>query len=170
VRALARRAAGAIGDRDEVRCERLQALDRFPQDLLHALVLGREELERHADLAHARHETAGALSDVHQAAPRLAGTAISARASRASHSDTAIFTSEPGSGPSCLCITGSRPAAVIHCVTVSGTKPSRRWAYCSRKNSCSCGAKSTTSRRPPGRSTRAASRIARAPSSRKCST
>ncbi len=38
----------------------------------------------------------------------------------------------------------------------------RRCACSSRRNSRSCGAKSTTSSRPPGRSTRAASRIARA--------
>ena len=37
VRALARRAAGAVGDRDEIRRERRQALDRLPQDLLHLL-------------------------------------------------------------------------------------------------------------------------------------
>ena len=49
----------------------------------------------------------------------------------------------------------------IHCVTVSAAKPSRRWACSSRRNSRSCGAKSTTSSRPPGRSTRAASRMAR---------
>ena len=61
--------------------------------------------------------------------------------------------SVPGSGASDLCSTGSRPDDVIHCDTVSRAKPSRRCANCSRRNSCSCGA-STTSSRPPGRPTR----------------
>ena len=92
------------------------------------------------------------------------------RGSRASQSDTAILPSEPGSGDRLRCSVTSRPAARHPLRHRLGAKPRRRWACSSRRNSRSCGAKSTTSSRPPGASTRAASRIARAPSSRKCST
>ena len=51
VRALARRAAGAVGDGDELRAQRRQPLDRRPQRRLHLLRLGREELEGDVDLA-----------------------------------------------------------------------------------------------------------------------
>ena len=49
VRALARRAAGAIGHRDIARTKRLEPPDRAPQRLLHRRRLGREELERDVD-------------------------------------------------------------------------------------------------------------------------
>jgi hypothetical protein len=48
VRALARRAAGAVGHRDEGRIQRGQAGDGLPQALFHRRRLGREELERDA--------------------------------------------------------------------------------------------------------------------------
>ena len=43
--ALAGRAVGAVGDRDEARRQRRQPLDRLPQRLLHLRIAGREELE-----------------------------------------------------------------------------------------------------------------------------
>src|SRR3546814_19209493 len=46
VGALAGRAAGAIGDRDEARRERLQRLPRLPHGLLHLLRPGRDAFER----------------------------------------------------------------------------------------------------------------------------
>ena len=49
VRALARRTAGAVGDGDEPRADRLEAADGLPQALFHLVRLGRKELERHAD-------------------------------------------------------------------------------------------------------------------------
>ncbi len=71
------------------------------------------------------------------------------------------------SGAIFLCSVTSRSAAASHCETVSGAKPRRRCACSSRRNSRSCGAKSITSRRPPGTCARErASLIARAPSSR----
>ena len=49
MRALARRAAGAVGHRDEIRRKRREPRDRLPEILLHLLGLGRKELERDAD-------------------------------------------------------------------------------------------------------------------------
>src|ERR1700744_4790368 len=43
--ALAGRPAGAVGPRDEIWFERLQAIDRFPQAVLHLGGLRREELK-----------------------------------------------------------------------------------------------------------------------------
>jgi hypothetical protein len=47
VSARASRAVGTVSHRHEARLQRRQAFDRSPQCLLHRLVLGREELERH---------------------------------------------------------------------------------------------------------------------------
>ena len=169
VGALARRAAGAIGDGNEIRLKRRQPADRLPQRLLHLRGFGRKEFERHADAARlAGIDEAAFTRRVHQATSRVFGVASTMRGSRASQSETVILPCGPGA-IGCWRTT-SRPAASSHCVTVSGAKPSRRWACSSRRNSRSCGAKSTTSSRPPGRSTRTASRMARALSSRKCST
>src|SRR6185436_1908464 len=114
-----RRTAGAVGDRNEVRRQRAQTLDRLPEILLHLLGLGREELERHTDRHHATSRTS---------------LATWTRVSRPSQSETAILPSEPGSGGRLRCSVASRPAAAIHCVTVSGAKPKRRWACSSRRN------------------------------------
>ena len=51
VRALAGRAAGAVGDRDEGGIERLEPPDRAPQGFFHGRGPRREELERHVDVA-----------------------------------------------------------------------------------------------------------------------
>ena len=53
VRALTRRAARTVGDRDKLGAERRQSLDRGPQRLFHLLGLGREEFERHFDFTRA---------------------------------------------------------------------------------------------------------------------
>src|SRR5215468_8340406 len=170
VRALPGRSPGPVGDGDEGGRERRKPRYRLPQGPFHLLGFGWKELEGDAHAAPLLREAAGArLGDgLHQATSRRPASAR--RGSWASHRDTAILPSEPGSGARLLCTTPSSPACSIHCVTVSGGKPSRRWAYSSRRNSSSCGAKSTTSSRPWGRNTRAASRMARPPSSRKCST
>ena len=65
VGALARRAAGAIGDRDEVRPQRREALDRFPERILHLVRLRWEELERDADADAAVAAGAHEISDHH---------------------------------------------------------------------------------------------------------
>jgi hypothetical protein len=49
VRALARRSARAVGDRNEAGPQRRQALERGPQLLVHLFVLGREEFETDGD-------------------------------------------------------------------------------------------------------------------------
>ena len=54
----------------------------------------------------------------------------------------------------------SRPASANHSAICRSEKPSRRCACSSRRNSSACGAKSTITSRPAGRSSRAASRIA----------
>ena len=51
VGALSGRSAGAVGDRDEARLQRLEGLDRLPQRLLHLLRLRREEFEADLDVA-----------------------------------------------------------------------------------------------------------------------
>ena len=162
VGALARRAAGAVGHRDEIRLERREPCDRFPERLLHLRGFRREKFERDVQMRRARagvDEAARRAARSSRHLARLPAARSTMRGSRASQSDTAILPSGPG-GKVC-CRSTSRPAASSHCVTVSAAKPSRRWACSSRKNSRSCGAKSTTSSRPPGRSTRAASRMAR---------
>ena len=169
VRALARRAARAVRDRDEIRPQGAKPLDRVPQRALHLVGLRREELERDVDARMPTWRLARTKS------PTI--TQLLARTTRARGADRAratatrqSFRPSSGSGGSTRCSATSRPAALIHCATVSGAKPRRRCACSSRRNSRSCGAKSTTSSRPCGRSVRAASAIARAPSSRKCST
>src|SRR5262249_37870077 len=182
VGALAGRTAGAVGHRHEIGFERREPGDGFPKGLFHLLGLRREELGGDADaaLGAGAHEAAGARLGIHQATSRSGataagaaaadGSAIARRVSRPSQSETAILPSEAGSGASVCCRTRSRPAAFSHWLTVSAANPRRRWACASRRNSRSWGAKSMTSSRPPGRSTRAASAIARPPSSRKCRT
>jgi hypothetical protein len=51
VRPLARRAACAVSDRNEARLQRRERLDRIPELCVHLFRLGREEFERHADIA-----------------------------------------------------------------------------------------------------------------------
>ena len=68
VGALARRAAGAVGDRHEVRPQRREPLDRLPQRALHLFGLRREELERHADAGRAD-MAAGTFDVTHHATP-----------------------------------------------------------------------------------------------------
>ena len=152
VGALARRAAGAIGDRDEVRRQRRQPLDRLPQRSSPSPrpSAGRTRTRRRCGACRGMKRLAR-MSDVHHATSRVAGdrhqrAGVARQPQR--HRDLAVGA---GLGRQSSCASPARgPAAVIHCVTVSGAKPSRRWACCSRRNSSSCGAKSTTSRRPPG--------------------
>ena len=77
VGALARRAAGAVGHRDEIGLERRQPRDRLPQRLLHLLGLRREELERDADAALVAGVTKRLRADggAHHATSRAAGAA-----------------------------------------------------------------------------------------------
>ena len=122
VRALARRAAGAIGDRDEVRLQRREPRDRLPQRLLHLRGLRRKEFERDARCGAApRAKAAGARRTVHQATSRV-GAASAMRGSRASQSETAILPSGRLRRQSLRARRhrGRRPSS--HCVTVSARK------------------------------------------------
>ena len=97
VGALARRAAGAIGDGDEIRLERRQPADRLPQRLLHLRGFRRKEFERHADAARrAGIDEAAGTRSVHHATSRVFGAASTMRGSRASQSETAILPCGPG--------------------------------------------------------------------------
>ena len=98
VRALARRAAGAIGHRHEPGLQRLEPPDRRPQRLLHLLRLGREELEGDVDVAVAEQAAAALLGAVHlkQSAPACARfyrfcAAAAACGRAATHTDTVSF-------------------------------------------------------------------------------
>src|SRR5262245_18885722 len=130
VRALARRSAGAVGDRDEVGAQRRKPCDRFPKRRFHLLGLGWKEFERDVDAARAAillaalKETARTRKQLrfHQATSRATGCASTMRGSRPIQSETAILPSEPGSGARFCSSTTSRPAAFIHCVTVSAAK------------------------------------------------
>ncbi len=169
VRALARRAAGAIGDRDEIRLQAAQAARSPPTAPAPCprFWAERTRTRRGCRAARRSHEAARAVALI---TPPRALPARRARCADRARARARPRSCLPARAARFCCRTRSRPAASSHCVTVSAAKPSRRWACSSRRNSRSCGAKSTTSSRPPGRSTRAASRIARALSSRKCST
>ena len=150
VRALARRAAGAVGHRDEIGRAAAQAARPPPRDCvsISSVFGGKNSNETRIGRAITPPPRTIAPSGCADRG-RARATPRSCRRSRA-----------PAAG--CGAMVMSRPAAVIHCATVSAAKPRRRCACSSRRNSRSCGAKSTTSRRPDGASTRAASRIARA--------
>ena len=172
VGALAGRAAGAVGDRDEVRRERREPRDRLPQGLLHLLGLRREELEGDAD-ARVRGCGSGWRAAAVRAPSRdlARGRRCTMRGSRASQSDTAILPSESRLRRQAAdATTPSRPACSSHCVTVSGAKPSRRWRVLVAQEFELVRREIDHQQPAAGRSTRAASRIARPPSSRKCST
>ena len=124
VGALARRAAGAIGHRDEIRPQRREPLDRLPQRLLHLLGLRRKELERDADRARRRRlaQRLGAWR-VHSRnlacdgrRSRGAGRARATARRRSCRPMPAPAAATVGAAPT------SSPAAVIHCVTVSGAE------------------------------------------------
>ena len=78
VRAFARRAAGAIRDRDEFRTQRCKARDRRPQRLFHLFRFRRKELEAGDDVARSK-QFAFALVDLgHQRAScRVPAAAVS---------------------------------------------------------------------------------------------
>src|SRR5579862_282740 len=158
VGALARAAAGAVGDGDKGRLERLQAFDCLPQRLFRFVGLGRREFER--DVKRAR-----VGDEVFEAHAALAFLLLALSASQS-------FTVSSSFAPLVMAsdATGVRPAAANQPCTSRSAKPRRRCAKSVRRNSSSCGAKSAISKRPPSRITRAASITAACGSSRKCST
>ncbi len=100
--ALAGRAAGAVGHRDEIRRQRRQPRDRLPQRLLHLRRLRREEFERDMQPA----SVAGAASGL-----RAAGSSrhLAARpVAPARCADRARATATPRS---CLPVRAARSAA-----------------------------------------------------------
>ena len=85
VGALARRTAGAVGDRHEVRPQRREPLDGLPERALHLVGLRREELER-ARGGGVPPAAAGTLDGGQLLTPTLRADATTARrGSRASH-------------------------------------------------------------------------------------
>ncbi len=173
VRALARRAAGAVGHRDEIRRQRRQPLDRLPQRLAPSppCWAGRIRTTRRCGCSAT---TSGwREADACITPPRACSASPrSARAYRAPATATPrSCPSEPGSGGRLLCITGSSPAAAIHCVITSPAQSRDGDAHAARAG---IRARAARNRRPAdGRpaATRARLRFtARAPSSRKCST
>src|SRR5262249_44799173 len=152
-----------------------QPPDRAPQRLLHPLRGRREELERDVDISFADQPAAALLDLLHHAvlsslcsSPVIASVAAGRRAT---HSDTVSFPfCEAALGASSRVSTTSAPQSAHHCAICGPAKPKRSCAYSSRRNSSSWGAKSTIMSRPPGESTRTASRTARCGSLMKCST
>ena len=172
VRALARRAAGAVGDRDEVGRERRQPRDRFPQRLLHLLGLRREELERDADAASvAGVEAAGARrrrssGDLQRGRLRQQQAADRARARARPRSCRRRRAPAPGFGAAPR--RGRRPSS-----TASPSRAQSR-AGDGRARRAGTRGRAARNRRPaaarPGAARARPPWIARAPSSRKCST
>src|SRR5690242_12217227 len=160
VRALAGRAAGAVGHGEESGLERRETLDRLPQGALGRLGLGRRELER--DLQPLR-AAGGEFDEVHRVAPcvTVAARLLRCGASR-SPRQMPVIRRRPGK---CNGSSGLRPALRSQPCTWLSAKPRWTWA-CSRFSSTrSWGEKSTTSTTPPGFTTRAASASAAAGSS-----
>ena len=169
--ALAGRAAGAIGDRDELRRQRRQPLDRLPQGLLHLLGrwagrtrtrrgcggrCGMKRLARSGGVHHAtsrarqRHQRAGVAREPQR------------------HRDLAVGARLRREAACAAPARARRPSSIA--------SPSRAQSRAGDGRTARAGipAHAARSRPPaaarPGRSTRAASWMARAPSSRKCST
>src|SRR3984893_9495491 len=178
VRALTGRAARPIGHRHKTRGQRFEAPHHLPQPLLHFSCLRRKEFEGDAWRAGveiaarvggeqaARSAIGSPLAEVlgHQWSS-LSSTA-SGTVSRKSLTNSGgaevgraavQMTTVNGSPASRRGGAESRPAASHHSTTSTSAKPRRRWACSSRRNSSECGAKSTSTRNPFGRNTRAAS-------------
>ena len=124
VRALARRAAGAVGHRHEARLQRLEPPDRRPQRLLHLLRLGREELEGDVDVAVADQPAAAFLGPCPSRSIRSSlrslrrcAAASPAAGRPASHIDTVSLPppSSPAGARSRRLAARSRPQSSSHC-------------------------------------------------------
>ena len=152
VGALARRAVRAVGDRDEARRERREPLDRRPQRLLHRRVVRRKELEGHRDGPPA---TAGSRTRRHAShSSRMSLRLCRIRCTQAAASSARIPPSRPA-GAARRC----RPAA---CASTAGHRARASRAAAPADCRPSRGPRARRSprpatRRPPGRSTRAAS-------------
>ena len=116
VRALARRAAGAIGHRDEIGRERRQARDRPPTACfsISSVFGGKNSNETRMRRAPCACRAGWRAERVHHATSRD-GRRAAMRGSRASQSETRDLACA-GSGASVSCVTTSRPAASSHCV------------------------------------------------------
>ena len=179
VRALARRAAGAVGDRDELAGAAAPAARRalHSASSIFSVLGGKNSKETSispAPSSRLLRSDATAITGLLQGAGSrrfvlVAPPPAGARRARATRSS--LRPGAPAAGRQialAAAARGRRPSA--------SAPPARRRSRAgraharSRKNSRSCGAKSTISSRPPGASTRAASRMASAGSDRKCST
>src|SRR6202007_2143889 len=143
-------------------------LDDLPQPQLHLGCFGWEELKRDArrtgiEIGHrVGGEQAAGLPEVlrHQRsslASSVSGTSSCKFPVKTRERCAVQITTVSGSPGSRRGGTPCRPAALHHSATSLSVKPSRRWACSSRRNSSEWGAKSTSTKTPPGRTTRAAS-------------
>src|SRR5262249_18752201 len=148
---------GAIGHRNEIGIEGAELFDRLPERTLQGFSLGREKFERNRKRAHI-------ANSFWPSWPCSSLTFVSA-----SLSADQIFTVRAAfSRGAKVTMLVTRAPAALHQVSISPSlKPRRRCACFSRRNSRSCGAKSTINKRPPGFKSRTVSATARAGSERK---
>ena len=128
--AFARRAAGAIGDRNEIGFQRGEPAIESQSDCSHLRGLRRKELERNAEAA--RPPVKRLARGIIITPPRVSKVARAGCADRGRAIAIPRSSFRPGRQVSWR--NTSRPAPSSHCVTASGAKPSRRWACSSRKN------------------------------------
>src|SRR4051794_20055105 len=170
-RALAGRAAGAAGYRDEARRGAGEQLEVAPEAPLRLGRAGREDLDRELDLWHGRpgpgRRDRLAIRNRHAASLRSALSLSSPAAAGRRALQITTVSSAPGSrtGGS-----GDSRSSASHVAISASANPSRRCARSCRSRSSPCAARSTTTSRPPGASTRAASASTRTGSSAKWST
>ena len=140
VGALARRAAGAVGDRDEGRVERLEPPRRLPQVRLHLRRLRREELERDAD-RRARPARAGRAwrASGELRVGFLKSVRNDARVLGDPQRDRQLAGFAGRRGRPASTATAARPASARKPSISASGKPSRRWAKSVRRNSCVMG-------------------------------
>ena len=129
VRALARRAARAVGHRHEARPQRLEPADRRPQRLLHLLRLGREEFEGDVDVAIADQPAAALLVLVDHRDPlqllRCPASAAprSRRPRRQPQRHGELVAAIPAAPAPDRAASAPRPQSASHCSTCGAGEP-----------------------------------------------
>src|SRR4029077_20990335 len=115
VGALARRAAGAVGDGNIARPQRLEPADRTPQSLLHGCRPRWKELERHVDVAVAEEAALAVRGGPHHAANSTQARFLLSRETagfKPTQSETVSFSSStPAAGARSRCRSTATPAS-----------------------------------------------------------